>query len=359
MKLPSALLLLSALSISAFGATGDSPNWIAFPDSRLEVRGLPWFPENAPELWRLPKSAQAQVPKGVWARAVAPDGGRIRFTSTTSRVSLRVEVVNSQKKLAYFDAYIGSEFAGSEGSPGPKTAELTLFSGRDRRAKAITVYLPNTSEVRVLAVGIDGGATLEPAPAFALTAPLMCYGSSVLQGTGAEHPSKTYPAVLARRLNLDFVNLGFGGAGKAEAAVVALVNQPEASGYLFDLGKSYGNQTQEPFARMLSDIRAAHPTAPIFCVTPIYSTKEPTDEAYLERSVTLRNMMRAAAVERRNAGDRHIFVAEGLELFGPADQALFRDPQHPNDAGNELLGERLVPLIETHVLNRKRPRVAP
>jgi hypothetical protein len=264
-------------------------------------------------------------------------------------------VVKAQKKPAYFDAYIGNEFAGSAGSSGPKTTELVLFTDRDRRAKAVTICLPNTSEVRVLAVGLDPGATLDPAPPFALPAPLVCYGSSVLQGTGAEHPSKTYPAVLARRLNLDFVNLGFGGAGKAEPRVVALVNQPAASGYLFDLGKSYGLQGKEPFARMLADIRAAHPTVPIFCVTPIYSTKEPNDQAYFERSVTLRNLMREAAVERRDAGDRHIHVIEGLELFGPADQALFRDPQHPNDEGNELMGERLVPLLEAKLLKRKQP----
>jgi lysophospholipase L1-like esterase len=186
-------------------------------------------------------------------------------------------------------------------------------------------------------------------------APLICYGSSVLQGTGVEHPSKTYPAVLARRLNLDFVNLGFGGAGKAEPDVVALVNRPEASAFLFDLGKSYGDQTPAPFARMLADIRATHPTVPIVCVTPIFSTKEDSEKGYREKSEHLRSLMRDAALERRRGGDRHIFVVEGLELFGPADQSLFHDPLHPNDAGNERMGERLVDLIRSAVLERGSP----
>ena len=36
-----------------------------------------------------------------------------------------------------------------------------------------------------------------------------------------------------------------------------------------------------------------------------------------------------------------------------ADKALFRDPQHPSDEGNELMGARLVPIVEKVVLGRK------
>ena len=353
------LLLMCALSHSIFAAekspaaAGGSIDWIVFPNPQLEVRGLPWFDENSPELWRLPKSQQPAIPKGGWTRAVAPDGARIRFTCATAQLAIRVQVVQPHTKVAHFDAYINDEYAGSGGSRSPETKDLVLFSGRDRSPKNITIYLPNTSEVRVLAVGIDAGAALKPAPAFAIEAPLIAYGSSVLQGTGSAHASKTYPAVVARKLNLDFVNLGFGGAGKAEPHVVALANRPAASCFLFDLGKSYGAQTQEPFARMLADIRKTHPTVPIICVTPIFSTKEDTEKGYREKSENLRTLMRDAAVERRNAGDWNIHVVEGLELFGPADKHLFNDPLHPNDAGNELMGERLVELIRSLVFNRK------
>ena len=65
---PFRLFLLCALSVSTFaaqnrleknlpqgGGTGVAMDWIAFPHPQLEVRGLPWFTENSPELWRLPK----------------------------------------------------------------------------------------------------------------------------------------------------------------------------------------------------------------------------------------------------------------------------------------------------------------
>ncbi len=166
-----------------------------------------------------------------------------------------------------------------------------------------------------------------------------------MQGSGAAHPSRTYPAGVARRLNLDFVNLGFGGAGKAEPEVVSLVNELDASCFVFDLGKSYGLQSGTAYERMLDAVRAAHPKVPIFCVTPIYSTKEVNEPAYRKRSEDLRLMMRAAGEARKKAGDDLMFVIDGLELFGEKDKALFHDPAHPNDEGNERMAERLAPLV--------------
>jgi hypothetical protein len=327
--------------------------WLSFPDPELELRGLPWFKDNAPELWRFPKQAKAEIPGGVWNRAIAPDGGRIRFTSTTGRLVIRVQAPRSPGKVCFFDAYADDTYLGSARLTGTEVRDLVLFEGKDSTPRNLTIYLPNNGEVRVLAVGVDAGAALKRPPAFAAKAPIVCYGSSVLQGTGAQHPAKTYPAAVARRLNLDFVNLGFGGAGKAEPAVVALVNQLDASCFLFDLGKSYGNQDKEAFVRMLATIRAAHPKVPLICVTPIYSTNEPKDAAYLEKSVRLRNMMRDAANERRAAGDQDTYVVEGLDLFGEGDKQLFHDPQHPNDEGNELIGQRLVALVQKVVLGKQ------
>jgi GDSL-like Lipase/Acylhydrolase family/N-terminus of Esterase_SGNH_hydro-type len=326
--------------------------WLDLPHPQLEVCGLPWLQGNAPELWRLPKSAQAKVPKAVWARGVCPDGGRLRLSCNSSALAIRVQAVNDQTKRCPFDAFVNGAYAGSVTASGTQRVDLVFFEHKERGWKDITLYFPHKQQARVFAVGVDADAELKPPPAFALKRPIVCYGSSVLQGTGATHPSSTYPAAVARKLNLDFVNLGFGGAGKAEAEVVGLVNQLEACCYLFDLGKSYGAPTPERYNRMLDSIRAAHKDVPIFCVTPIYSTKEENDPNYQKRSEDLRSLMREAAAKRREAGDKHMHVVEGLDLFNAPDKAKFADPLHPNDEGNELMAQRLAPVIEKAVLGK-------
>jgi hypothetical protein len=326
--------------------------WIDWPDARLEMRGLPWLRENAPELWRLPKSAKPTVPKAVWSRGVAPDGGRIRLTCNSTRLAIRVQATHQHKKPCFFDTFVNGRYAGSVNAIGTQRVDLVCFEGKERNWKDITVYLPHNQEARIFAVGLDADTKLKPTPAFTLKRPIVCYGSSVLQGTGAAHPSKTYPAAVARRLNLDFVNLGFGGAGKAEADVVALVNQLDACCYLFDLGKSYGAAEPERYNRMLDTIRASHPDVPIFCMTPIYSTKEEKEPEYKKRSEDLRSLMRQAATDRRQAGDKLMFVVEGLDLFGAADKDLLADPAHPNDVGNDRMAQRLAPIIAKVVRER-------
>ncbi len=325
-------------------------NWISLEDARLDIRGLPWLAENAPELWRLPRSAKAKVPRAVWNRSICPDGGRIRLFCNSTTLALRVQAIQDHRKKCFFDAFVNGDYAGSVSAGGTQRVDLVVFEKSDPAWKDITIYLPHNHEVRVFAVGVDAKAEFKEPRAFALKRPMVCYGSSVLQGTGAAHPSRTYPAAVARRLNLDFVNLGFGGAGKAEPEVVALVNQPDACCYLFDLGKSYGAPTPERYCRMLDTIRAAHPKAPIFCVTPIYSTKEANEPAYKKRSEDLRSVMRQAAMDRRQAGDKLMFVVEGLDLFGEADKDLFADALHPNDAGNERMAQRLAPIMAKVVL---------
>jgi lysophospholipase L1-like esterase len=337
-----------------------APKWIDLPDARLEMRGLPWLKENAPDLWRLPKRAQANVPKGVWNRAIAPDGGRIRLSCNTTALGIRVQALHEPGKNCFFDAFVDGEYAGSMSPEGTQRVDLVMFEHKDLAWKDVTIYLPHRHEVQVFALGLDPEAKLRAPVAFALKRPIVCYGSSVLQGTGALHPAHTYPAAAARRLNLDFVNLGFGGAGKGEVEVVALVNQLDACCYLFDLGKSYGAPTPERYTRMLDTIRASHTEVPIFCVTPIYSTKEPNEPDYKKRSEDLRSIMRQAATERRQAGDMLMFVVEGLELFGESDKALFHDPQHPSDAGNDLIASRLAPVLKKVVLaesNRVRGKL--
>ena len=143
------------------------------------------------------------------------------------------------------------------------------------------------------------------------------------------------------------MNLGFGGAGKAEPEVVAKVDSLEACCFMLDLGKSYGDQDGEPFRQMLKALRDKHPLTPLIVVTPITSTKEVEEAAYSERSLHTRRVMREATQERLAAGDRQLYLVEGEELLGFDEHAwLSKDGVHPSDSGYAMMADKLLPLLQ-------------
>jgi lysophospholipase L1-like esterase len=331
----------------AAAGTETESQWLAFPESvKFKVLGLPWFDENKPNLWRMPVKEMAALPMGVQNRSKCPSGARIIMNGTTTRLALRATAAGGGIKA--IDVYVN----GQPGKPqitktsGAET-ELVLFHGADDREKEIVIYLPHVEEVNIQAIGVDLQARFNtPEHGYAKSLPVVFYGSSVCQGSGAVHAGQTYEAILCRKLNLDFVNLGFGGAGKAEASVVDLVNSIPACCYVFDLGKSYGAQDATAFKAMLQTVRRTHPSTPIIAITPITSAKEVTDPSYSERSIHTRTVMREPVNELMKAGDTRLFLVEGEELLGFKEHdALSRDGVHPSDQGYGIIAAKLAPVL--------------
>lgn len=222
-------------------------------------------------------------------------------------------------------------------------SEVVLLSGAGLQLKTVTIYLPLRHRVEILEWGIDTEASCATLPAFSQESLLVFYGSSVCQGIGAARPGMSYASVLGRLLDLDFVNLGFGGAGKAEPEVIERVTAANASAFLLDLGKSYGRQDTDPYVQMLQTIRKAHPVTPIVCVTPIFSSREICEPDYRELSAHTRTVVREAVTR---AADDGVTLVEGESLLGPSDaDGLSGDGLHPSDLGHTMIAERLAPIV--------------
>jgi len=323
--------------------------WFPFPDSaRFKVLGLHWFDENKPKLWRMPAGIFDSLPSGVKRQSRAPSGSRLLLQCNTALLGLKV-LTQSKGNSSYLDVYVNGRFLRSVAAEEPNAEiSLTLFTGLSREEKEIVVYLPYRQELVVKAVGVDKETVFrEPQQRFAKPLPIVFYGSSVCQGSGAYKPGMTYEAILGRELNVDFINLGFGGAGKAEANVVDLINSIPACCYVFDLGKSYGMQDKTAYKRMLQMVRASHPDTPLVCVTPITSSLETHSEEYSQRSVHTRTVMREAVEELLQAGDKKLYLLEGPDLLGLEDHdGLSRDGVHPTDFGYSLIARRLTPTLK-------------
>jgi lysophospholipase L1-like esterase len=296
----------------------------------------------------MPATKMDSLPKGVQNRARSSSGGRISMISTASRLALRYEGARNLGPED-FEVYVDGRSQQTKiGNPGSDRKELVLFQDLDQREKEIVIYLPHVQEVVVTSIGVDESAVFRlPDPGFAHSLPVVFYGSSVCQGSGADHSGQTYEAIIGRELNLDFVNLGFGGAGKAEGNVVELVNTLPACCYVFDLGKSYGGQDASAFRAMIEAVRKKHPMVPVIVMTPITSKKEVDDPAYAERSIHTRKVMRDTTQALMAAGDTHLYLLEGEDLLGFREHfALSKDGVHPSDQGYAIIAGKLLTVMK-------------
>jgi len=266
--------------------------------------------------------------------------------SDTSELRVRVRCAAGRPTTG-LDVYIDGRFWGTAPVPEVAGGEVACFSGARRAPKEIAVYLPLRHELQIAAYGVDSDAECWAPKSFARERPLVLYGSSVAQGVGAARPGMSYAAILGRSMDTDHVNLGFGGAGRAESEVVALVAAIDACCCLLDLGKSYGRQTAEAYTTMLTTLQQAHPGTPIVCITPIFSSREFYDDQYVDLSRHTRMVVRESVAEHAVRGDGLLFLIEGQTLLSSADaDGLASDGVHPSDLGHSRIAERLRPAIE-------------
>lgn len=313
---------------------------IALPDPCVQRCGLP-LNQDGVSSWRLPAVAQADVPVAVAEQSRFGAGARLRFRSNSCALSVFAEAFSPAKPQG-IDCLIDGLYWRTLQVPRGESLDLIVFQGLERQWRSVELYFPAEQEIKLTALGLDDDAELIPCEDYSDELPLVFYGSSVVQGAGADLSSMSYPAIISRRLDCDIHNWGFYGAGKAEAEVLAQVIRRPAKAFILDLGKSYGRQSMAVYRAMLEQIREAHPRTPIVVVTPIFSAREHYDQRFLLRSQSIRQVM----MDATKTID-HIYVVNGMKLLGAEDWAgLSTDGLHPNELGFNLIAERLSVQLE-------------
>jgi GDSL-like Lipase/Acylhydrolase family/N-terminus of Esterase_SGNH_hydro-type len=351
-----ALLLWIALALTPSFAEDRSIQWTAFPNAQFRVDGLPWLVENGGELFRLPVQFKSTYPRSVWNLAERPTGARIRFRTDSTLVALRLEypqppwmknmhaIGQSGVDLYVGNTYWGNMSADKEARPG-KIYEHVYFNLPDqpRSERQITLYLPVYESVKVIALGLDPQAKIKPPQPFALTKPVVFYGTSITQGGCASRPGMNYEAILGRRLNIDFVNLGFSGAGKYEPEVGRQVGKIDAACFVLD-GSNIAEASDQAkvYGPFVDLIRARHPKTPILAISPIYSAEELTTPSRKRQLAEKRALTRTFVSSRIAAGDENIYLVEGTDLLGAAQGAGLVDGAHPNDLGFQWIADGLI-----------------
>ena len=335
-------------------------DWIAFPDTRIAVDGLPWFSENSPHLWRLPARMKNVVRAPVWDLARHASGCRLRFRSDTTELGLRVRYPESdapypnmsaigQKGIdVYLDGLYACSFAPAAVSePQAGADEEMHVEGLESDSREISIYLPNYSSVEIVAVGLADDADISDPEPYAAALPVVYYGSSITQGGCASRPGMSYQAILGRLLAVDFVNLGFSGNGMGEPELAEAMAEIEASCYVLDFAVNLPSpeEVEKVYGPFLQILRDRRPEVPVICVTPIYLAGESWSGKAREKLGRMRDVIRKAVAERVHQGDTAVRLIEGYSLLGPDVADGFVDGVHPNDVGFIAMAEGLTPHV--------------
>jgi hypothetical protein len=366
------------------------------------------LPAGGHALHRLPAWTQPQVvdPALALMRAM-PSGCRLEVVTDAAAIELDVQLTMLQIGSepgpgGRFDLVVDGELVDGavtrEGTVlavdmtsgaldltpgGPATVR---FDGMPAGEKLVEVWLPNAATVDLLAVRLDGAARA-PEPT---RRRWVHYGSSISHCVEADRPTGVWPAVAARLAGVDLQSLGLAGQCHLDGFVARTIRDLPADVISCKLGINIVNgdtmreRTFVPAVHNLLDtIREGHPDTPLLVVTPIFCPPHeegpgpslfrdgrctsPADRLGWSVRGRLRRLVRgpvsgmgapggslhlrrirqlhAEIVEaRRAAGDQHLHLLSGLELFGPDDAADLPDDLHPNAAGYRRIGERFAAL---------------
>jgi lysophospholipase L1-like esterase len=249
-------------------------------------------------------------------------------------------------------------------TPGP--ARVVVFDDLGSEDKSVELWLPHTSVTDLHAISAD--ATIHADPAAARPR-WVVYGSSITHCMEVTRPTTTWPAIAARALDYDLMDMGFSGNAVLDPFVARAIRDTEADLITLKLGinvvgaDAMRERTFVPAVHgFLDTIRDGHPGSPIQVISPIAcplheTTPGPTGidpetgaayslarEPFVAGSLTLmriRSILQEVVDDRAARGDRLTYI-DGRDLFSDADirDGHLPDGIHPDEVGYRLIADR-------------------
>lgn len=317
-------------------------------NSPFDVYGLYHYRQE-PEFRRIPDEVAAATSDGVRELAKNTAGGRIKFRTNSATVALRAVMralcdmphmprtgsagfdlyVKTGAKYLYYRTFVPENFNGGFES-------VQVFP--DARERELLIHFPLYNDVVSVEIGLDDGATLAGGEKYRYETPVVYYGSSITQGGCASRPGNSYEAIISRRYDCDYLNLGFSGSARGEACMAAYIATLPMSVFVMDYEHNtpdveHLRATHEPFFRT---IREKNPQLPVLFLSAPDFDRDPV--GFAER----RDVVYTTYLNALRGGDRHVAFLDGAGHFAGEDRdACTVDSCHPNDLGFFRMADRI------------------
>ena len=343
---------------------------------------------------RLPARARAQcADPQVLAAELQPSGVRLVFRTEATQVELdTLRMVTTYAGVpprpdCFYDLLVDGELLAQTTQPEgdvvvtdletgvvetrPGRVGTARFVGLPGRDKEVELWLPWNEATHLVELRTD--APVSPAPQQRRV--WLHHGSSISQGSVADSPSTTWPALAARAGGVDLVNLGLAGSALLDPFTARAMRDIPADLVSVKIGINVVNHDlmrRRAFGPavhgFLDTIRDGHPTAPLLVVSPVLcpiheetpgpgtfdvealregivhfrATGDPADVAAGKLTLQVIREELAAVVEQRRSEDPAIHYLDGLTLYGEQDHddLPLPDALHPDADAHRLIGRR-------------------
>lgn len=312
----------------------------------FRVYGLLW--EDKSGFVRMPSDTAEKVSEGVSVLAHNSAGGRVRFSTDSPVITVKCKIPQSWRMShmtdagsAGFDLYsccdgtqrfVGAFIPQRANTP-EYTSTLKLATGKMRD---FVLDMPLFSSISSLEIGLCKGSTLKYGSEYKHKKPIVFYGSSITHGACASRPGLCYEAIISRRLDTDYINLGFSGGAKGEDIIMEYIAGLDMSMFVYDY--DYNAPSAEHLAathyKGYKKVRDAHPDIPIIMAScPNFSN--PLRDGKARRDIIASTYERALS-----DGDKNVYFVDGEKEFATFfDDGKTVDGTHPNDVGFEIMAK--------------------
>ena len=333
------------------------------PCEPFDLYGV-YYEKETKRFVRMPSAIADKVSEGVSALNAQTTGGRIRFSTDAQKISVNVtyDSLNEMSNMPLTGSAAFVLIAETENGfehvhtffPRNTVYEESAKTGYSMtgylcgKMKNYILFFPLYNGVDSLKIGLDKDAVIAHGIKYKDVKPILYYGSSITQGGCASRPDNDYQAIIAKRNNIDFINLGFSGNAKAEPAICEYLSGIDCSVFVCDYDHNapdaeFLSKTHYPFYRLYREKRPN---------TPIIFISKPNIEHDIELNTRF-NIIKETYEKALAEGDKNVYLIDGKSFFACNErEACTVDGCHPNDLGFFKMADIIGAKIE-EILSKK------
>ena len=310
---------------------------------------------------RAPYDVAKSIAYGVEVLNTNTAGGRVRFKTNSNSLSIIVRY-RALTKMRHMPLTGSCGFTLLENLKGGKLKYYKTFSPcfsnsvetsyedtyvfptpSNGKLRAFTLYFPSYQDfITEVYLAFDKGSKIENGKKYKNVKPILYYGSSVTQGGCSSRPDNSYQSMIEKATNVDYINLGYSGNGRARKQMVDYMKTVDCSVFVCDYDHNaptveYLNDTHY---YLYSEFRSTHKDTPIILVSA-------TDERDYENRLKRRDIIKQTYLKALENGDKNVYFIDGQKVIPVSEKKnAFVDGVHPNDLGFYYIAKAILKVLK-------------